>query len=125
MNEQVEVQAGALDIAKLVAAIGVLVGGIAGFYLLTEQPPVVRWLMVLAALVLGIAIALQSVYGREFWQFVLGSRIELRKVVWPTRQETLQTTLVVFVFVLVASLFFWGVDALLGWLTKWLTGQGK
>ena len=67
---------------------------------------------------------MQSSYGRDFWQFVLASRVELRKVVWPNRQETLQTTLVVLVFVLVSGLFFWLLDMVLAWITKQLTGQG-
>jgi preprotein translocase subunit SecE len=85
---------------------------------------VVRWLIVLAGFGVACAIAMQSSYGRDFWQFVQTSRIELRKVVWPNRQETLQTTLVVLVFVLVSGLFFWLLDMVLAWITKQLTGQG-
>ena len=62
----------------------------------------------LAALVLGTLVGLQSAPGRTFWEFVQSSRIELRKVVWPDRQETMQVTLVVFVMIIVLSLFFWG-----------------
>src|SRR5688572_15883119 len=102
MNEHVETHAGALDTAKVVLAAIVLAGGIAGFYLLGDLPLVVRWLVVLGGIVAGLAIAMQSQYGRELWQFTQSARIELRKVVWPTRPETLQTTLVVFVFVIVA-----------------------
>jgi preprotein translocase subunit SecE len=69
-------------------------------------------------------VALQSEKGRALWEFVSDSRIELRKVVWPTRQETLQTTLVVAVAVLVMGIFFWILDWLLGALTRALTGQG-
>ena len=72
----------------------------------------------------GIVGALQSVQGREFWQFVQGSRVELRKVVWPTRKETLQTTLVVFVAIVVMGIFFWLLDMALGAITRALTGQG-
>ena len=72
----------------------------------------------------GIAVALQSSQGRAFWQFVQGSRVELRKVVWPTGQETGQTTLVVVVAVLVMGVFFWLLDMLLGAVTRALTGQG-
>jgi preprotein translocase subunit SecE len=113
-----------LDTVKLAAAVAILVGGIAGFYLLANLPLVVRWLIVLASVGAGIFVALQSAQGREFWQFVQGSRVELRKVVWPTRQETLQTTLVVFVAVLAMGIFFWVLDWILGYLTRALTGQG-
>jgi preprotein translocase subunit SecE len=69
-------------------------------------------------------MALQSSQGRAFWQFVQGSRVELRKVVWPTRQETLQTTLVVMVAIVVMGIFFWALDAALGAIMRALTGQG-
>ena len=112
----------ALDTAKLVAALAILVGGIAGFYVLDTYPLAVRWVIVLLALAGGLFVALQSMQGRAFWQFVQGSRVELRKVVWPTRQESLQTTLVVFVAILVMGLFFWLLDMLLGYVTRVLTG---
>src|SRR5678815_5113720 len=95
MTEQTETGASALDTVKLVAAAAILVGGIAAFYLLGTYPLAVRWAIVLASFGLGAFVALQSAQGRVFWQFVQGSRVELRKVVWPTRQETLQTALVV------------------------------
>ena len=122
MTEQVDSGSSALDTAKLVAAATILVGGIAGFYLLGSLPIAVRWLIVLAALALGIVVALQSAQGRTFWQFVQGSRIELRKIVWPTRQETLQTTLVVMVAILALGIFFWALDWILGSVTAALTG---
>jgi preprotein translocase subunit SecE len=124
MTDKVETGASALDTAKLVAAVAILVGGIAGFYLLASYPLAVRWLLVLASLGLGILVALQSAQGRAFWQFVQGSRVELRKVVWPTRQETLQTTLVVFVAILAMGVFFWLLDMMLGAITHALTGRG-
>ena len=124
MTEQIETQASAFDVVKLALSVLVLGAGIAGFYYLGEQPAVVRWLIVLAGFGVACAIAMQSSYGRDFWQFVQTSRIELRKVVWPNRQETLQTTLVVLVFVLVSGLFFWLLDMVLAWATKQLTGQG-
>jgi preprotein translocase subunit SecE len=124
MAEQIETQSSAFDAVKLALSVLVLAAGIAGFYYLGEQPAVVRWLIVLAGFGVACAIAMQSSYGRDFWQFVHTSRVELRKVVWPNRQETLQTTLVVLVFVLVSGLFFWLLDMVLAWATKQLTGQG-
>jgi preprotein translocase subunit SecE len=114
----------ALDTVKLIAAIAILFAGVAGFYVLTSYPLAARWAIVLVALGAGIFVALQSVQGREFWQFVQGSRIELRKVVWPTRQESLQTTLIVFVAILALGIFFWILDWILGSVTRALTGQG-
>ncbi len=72
----------------------------------------------LAALVVGALVSLQSFQGKTFWQFVQSSRVELRKVVWPSTQETWQVTLVVFVMIVVLGLFFWGVDTLLGFLDE-------
>jgi preprotein translocase subunit SecE len=69
-----------------------------------------------------VLIALTSQIGRNLWNFVQGSRVELRKVVWPSRDETVKTTLVVFLFVSIAGVFFWGLDVLLSWLAKKLTG---
>lgn len=123
MTEQVEQGATAADAAKLAAGVLILVAGVVGFYLLQDQPIWLRWIIVLAALVGGALVSLQSHQGKTFWSFVQGSRIELRKVVWPTKQETLQVTLVVFVLVILLGLFFWGLDSLLGALTRWLTGQ--
>ena len=124
MTDKVETSASALDTVKLAAAVAILVGGIASFYLLSSDPLAVRWVIVLASLGVGILVALQSVQGRTFWQFVQGSRVELRKVVWPTRQETLQTTLVVFVAILAMGVFFWLLDMMLGAITHALTGRG-
>jgi preprotein translocase subunit SecE len=62
--------------------------------------------------------------GRELWRFIQGSRIELRKVVWPNRQETGQTTLVIIFFVIIMGIFFWLLDMLLAWAARMLTGQG-
>jgi preprotein translocase subunit SecE len=125
MTEQVQQGATAVDAAKLAAGIAILAAGIAGFYLLAEQPIWLRWIIVLAALAVAGLVALQSYQGKTFQSFVQSSRIELRKVVWPNRQETMQVTVVVFAMVLVLGLFFWGLDTLLGALTRWLTGQGS
>ena len=125
MSEQAEKGgSGVIDTAKLVLAVATLVAGIGAYYWFAEAPTAARILMVLAGLALGAGFLFWSAQGQVIWQFVQGSRIELRKMVWPTRQETLQTTLVVFVFVLLLGVFFWLVDMLLAWATRHLTGQG-
>jgi preprotein translocase subunit SecE len=125
MNEHTTVQTGsAADTAKMTVAILLVVGGIAAYYVLAAQPAWMRWVSFVGGLVLGIAVFASSKHGRDFWQFMLDSRIELRKVVWPSRQETGQTTLIVFGFVIVAGIFFWVLDLVLAWATRQLTGQG-
>ncbi len=116
--------AGAADTVKLVVAILLVIGGVAGYYVLDNQPAWMRWLAVAAGLILAGVVIAFSRYGTSLKQFWADSRIELRKIVWPTRQETLTTTAVVIVFLFVAGLFFWGLDVALAWATRSLTGQG-
>ena len=124
MNEVAKNEgAGTADTVKLVAAILIAVGGVVAFYALKgAQSDWVRWLAFVGALVLGAIVFALSQHGRDTWKFVLDSRIELYKVFWPTRQETGTTTLVVFGFVLIMGLFFWGIDALLALITRSLLG---
>lgn len=125
MTEQAQENAGALDTVKLATGVAIAAAGIAGFYLLSAQPIWLRWIVVLAACVGGAFVGLQSYQGKSFWAFVQSSRIELRKVVWPTGQETMQVTIIVFVVVIALGFFFWGLDTVLGLLTRWLTGRGE
>ena len=124
MTEQVQQSVTVLDTAKLAAGAVILAGGIAAFYLLPDLPIWLRWIIVLAALVVGALVGLQSAPGKTFWGFVQASRTELRKVVWPNRQETVQVTIVVFVMIIVLALFFWALDSLLGFITRWLANGG-
>jgi preprotein translocase subunit SecE len=115
--------ASAKDTALLTLSVVAVLGGIAAFYWFEDQALAIRIAMVVAGLLVGAGLAWISWYGREFWQFALASRIELRKVVWPDREETIKTTYVVFIFAIVMGLFFWGLDWILTWLTRLLTGQ--
>ena len=126
MNEVVKQEgAGPADTAKLVAAIVIALGGVVAFYVLKGgSENWVRWLVFVGALVVGGVIFAISHQGRTFFKFALDSRIELYKVFWPTRNETLVTTLVVFGFVVIMGLFFWLVDMFLAWATGALLGSG-
>jgi preprotein translocase subunit SecE len=124
MNAHTETsESGVVDILKLLIAAGVLVGGLFGYYWYLEWSQPLRVLLVLAGTIAGVGIAMTSTQGRRLWAFIQGSRIEIRKVVWPTRQETTQTAIAVFVFTLILALFFWGLDSFLLWLTRTLVGS--
>ena len=112
--------------AQLVVAIVLVLGGIVAFYALKSRPEAwASWVAMFGGIALGVLLFAFSGYGRRFWRFALESRVELRKVFWPTRQETMTTTLVVLVFVVIASTFFWGLDLLLASVTRFFTGEGS
>jgi preprotein translocase subunit SecE len=122
--KQTSAEPAAADTAQLIAAITLALGGIVAFYLLKSRPEAwASWAALAGGLLLGALVFAFSRYGRNFWQFVLESRVELRKVFWPSRQETFMTTLVVLGFVLIASVFFWLLDLSLASVTKFFTGQ--
>jgi preprotein translocase subunit SecE len=124
MSAQTETsESGMLDTIKLLLAAVTLVGGLYAYYY--YEPSVaqaLRVLMVLGGTVAGIGIAMTSVQGHRLWHFIQGSRVEIRKVIWPTKQETTQTAIAVFVFTLIMMLFFWLLDSGLLWLTQKLVG---
>ena len=123
MNVQTETsESGVLDIIKLLLAAGLLVGGLYSYYYFLEVSLPLRVLMVLGGLILGIGVAMTSAQGRRLNAFVQGSRVEIRKVVWPTKQETTQTAIAVFVFTLIMALFFWALDSILLLVTRSLIG---
>jgi preprotein translocase subunit SecE len=125
VNEELKVQnAGGADMARLGLAVVLVIAGIVAFYALDAAPAWQRWLAVVAGLVVGIGVVATSAYGRAVTQFVLDSRVELRKIVWPNQRESLTTTAVVFGFVVIGGIFFWLVDMLLALVTRHLTGQG-
>ena len=120
MSTQTEAsESGVLDIVKLLIAAAAIVGGLYSYYFYEFQVALpLRVLMVLGGAGFGIAIAMTSTQGQRLWHFIQGSRVEIRKVVWPTKQETTQTAIAVFVFTLIMSVFFWLLDSGLLWLTR-------
>jgi preprotein translocase subunit SecE len=111
-----------IDRIKIAAAVALLLAGIAGFYYLSDGAMILRVASVLFGTAIGAVVFLTSQPGREFHQYSQESIAETKKVVWPTRKETLQTTGIVFVFVVVMALFLWMVDAGLLWIVKKLLG---
>ncbi|HEX7812457.1 MAG TPA: preprotein translocase subunit SecE [Burkholderiales bacterium] len=112
------------DKIKLVLAVLLVIAGIAGFYLLKDSALILRIASVLAGLVLAAIVVWTSAPGKQFFAFAQEAIAETKKVVWPTRKETVQTTGLVLVFVLVMAIFLWIVDALLVWGVKLLMGPG-
>ncbi len=113
------------DRIKLVLAVLVLFAGIGGYYYLGDKALVLRVLVVLGAFAAAAVIALQTGTGRAAAAFTREALVELRKVVWPTRKETAQVTMVVVAMVIFAAIFLWLVDWMLLAGVKALTGQGS
>ena len=104
------------DKLKFALALILIAAGVAGFYLLSEQVLVLRVLAVLAGVIAGAAVAWFTEPGRRFAVFLKETIIETKKVVWPTRKETMQMTGIVFAFVLAMAVFLWLTDKSLEWV---------
>jgi len=112
-----------LDKIKLSLSVLVIAVGISGFFLLAEMPQVVKVGAFIGALIIAAFIAWTSAPGKTFATYVRESWIELKKVVWPTRKETVQSTGLVLAFVFVMAVFLWGVDWILASLIRVLLGM--
>lgn len=105
-----------VDKLKFLLAALAVIAGIAGFYLLGADTALLRGASFLAGLIVAVALIWTTAQGRQLAAFVRESIAEARKVVWPSRKETLQTTAMVFVFVLVMAIFLWLTDKTLEWV---------
>ena len=114
-----------MDKVKISLAVGCVVLGLWGYYYFAETALVLRVLMVLGGLLAGGAIAWTSAWGKEFFVFAQEAWQESGRVSWPTRKETIQTTAIVFAFVVVMALFLFAVDSGLAWIVKLLTGRAE
>ncbi|MDQ5911729.1 MAG: preprotein translocase subunit SecE [Pseudomonadota bacterium] len=110
------------DTFKLAAAGALILIALASFYLFPNISQLVRVIGLLIAVGAAVAIALKTELGAETLEFLRGSRSEVRKVVWPTRAETTQTTLIVIAMVVVMGILLWLLDILLLWLVRLITG---
>jgi preprotein translocase subunit SecE len=98
------------DKIQIVAAVLILIGGLAAFYLLADKPMIARVGAMLGLFVVAGLVGYFSAPGKEFGIYAKESIDEAKKVVWPTRKETMQSTGIIFVFVLVMAIFLWSVD---------------
>lgn len=112
-----------MDTAKTVLAAVAVIAGLYGFYHFDQSPTVVRVVCVLGGLIVAIAASWTTGQGTRFRTFALQSVEETKKVVWPSRKETLQTTGIVFAFCVVTAIFLWIVDASLLYLVQLLMGR--
>ncbi len=115
MVSNTEQSTSAIDTFKLMTAVLVLIAGVAGFYYFEEESQLLRVLGMLGIAVIAFLIAATSDKGRRALGFVKDARVEVRKVVWPTRQETLQTTVAVLFMVILVAIMLWLFDMFLGW----------
>ncbi len=117
MNARVETtNTGSMEIAQLVLAVLLLIGGIVGYYWFANESGLLRGGVLAAGIIGALALTFFTAVGRRSRSFLSESQFELRKIVWPTRQETIQTTIVVVIVVFVISLVLWLIDMLLGWV---------
>ena len=124
METKVEEQATFVDTVKLALAVLILLAGLVSYYYFANSPVLVRAFGVVLGVAAALGVLFTSFQGQVLWKFIQGARIELRKVVWPTREETIQTTLVVLVFALIGGVFFWLLDLVLLFVTSKITSQG-
>lgn len=119
-NEQQ--QSSPVNIILWLIVVALISGTVYGNNYFSAESLLYRVLGILALSVVAAIVAFQTIQGKAFWQLLKGSRAEIRKVVWPTRQETVQTTLIVSVVIIIAGLLLWGLDTLLGWLASLVIG---
>lgn len=124
MNSKVEAEGSRFDSVKWLLVALLIAAGVVGNAYFGGQSLLYRVIALLVLAALAAFVALQTAQGAAFWKLAKEARIEIRKVVWPTRQEATQTTLIVFAFVLLMALILWGLDSLIGWLASLILGLG-
>jgi len=103
-------------------AVALIAAGIYGNSYFGSESLLYRVLGLLALAIVAGFVALQTVQGKSFWELLKGARTEIRKVVWPTRQETMQTSLLVLALVVITGMLLWGLDTLFGWIASLFIG---
>ncbi|MBF7144096.1 MULTISPECIES: preprotein translocase subunit SecE [Pseudomonas] len=110
------------DLLKWLVVVALVVVGVVGNQYYSASPVLYRVLALIVLAAVAAYVALQTAKGKSFFVLAKEARTEIRKVVWPTRQETAQTTMIVVAVVLVMALLLWGLDSLLGWLVSLIVG---
>ncbi len=121
-NQPVQTVSTTNDKIKVVTAIFAVVAGVVGFYLLADQSTLTRAGALVLGMLVAVGMAWTSTPGRDFVAFAKDAVRETKKVVWPTRKDAMQLTLVVFGFVLIMAVFLWGTDKILEVLLSFILG---
>jgi len=125
MKTQAEAPTAVFDVVKQVFSVVFVVAGVAAFYYFSEAVPLIYRVIGLLVVVLAVmGMMLTTDIGKGVWLFILEAKQEVRKVIWPTREETMRTTLLVFAMVTLVGLILWLLDMFLFWGVRFLTGQG-
>ena len=122
MNTKTDAGMSVADKLMLVVTGGIVIGGLYGYYYFAEQSVLIRAGIVIAAFAAAAVVLFMSGPGKDLWQFIQGSRIEIRKVFWPTRDEATRTTVAVIVFALIMGIFFWVLDMGLAFVARSVQG---
>ncbi|MGA4476538.1 preprotein translocase subunit SecE [Ectopseudomonas chengduensis] len=122
MNVKAEAKDSRFDLVKWLVVAALVTVGVVGNQYFSAEPVLYRVLGLVALGAVAAFVAFQTARGQAFAVLLKEARVEIRKVVWPTRQETMQTTLIVVAVVLVMALLLWGLDSLLGWLVSLIVG---
>lgn len=109
------------DVLKYVLSLVLVSAGVVAFYQFSEVSQLYRVLGMLAVVMLALAMMMTTAIGKNSWSFALESRLEVRKVVWPSRQDTIRMTLMVFAMVIIVGLILWLLDMFLFWAITTLT----
>ena len=122
MSTSVESKSSPLDAIKWTLVVLLIAVGVAGNSYFQAESMLYRVLALVGLAVVAALIALQTSKGKAFLSLAKEARLEIRKVVWPTRPETTQTTLIVIAFVLIVALILWAIDSLIGWIVSGVIG---
>ena len=122
MNVKSETKEYRLDSLKWLLVVLLVVAGVVGNSYFSAEPLLYRVLALLALTAAACAVAYQTAKGASLWELIQGAVVELRKVVWPTRQETNHTTLIVVAVVIVMSIILWLLDTFFGWIASMIIG---
>jgi preprotein translocase subunit SecE len=123
-SQAAEASTQVLDVVKQVISVIFVVAGVAAFYYFSDFPLLYRVLGLIVVIGAAVGLVLTTEVGKNVWNFMLESKQEVKRVVWPTREETMRTTLMVFVMVFIVGLVLWILDASLFWAINHLVSQG-